>query len=191
MLGASYGVTMARHVDIVDQAFVSTTLPDFARSLYNSMFAEGAPVGTTHSLMREYAARIIEIASLHNIDLFSSAELQRSKPPFTNGGLRKWGECEISKEEHHGLDSPFYMDFENYTLGSLVPGRGNYDYEHEGYQKVRAQVLWRVKELGCRASCSRMWTVRLQINVIGREQTLMQRKLIDTVKSIHGSHSSK
>lgn len=148
MLGASYGVAMALHGDIGDQSFVITILPEFARSLYNSMFVEGAPFGTTHSLMRDYATRIIEIASLHNIDLFSSAELQRSKPPFTDGGLRKWGECEISKEEHHGSDSPFYMDFENYTLGSLVSGRGNYDYEHEGYRKVRAQVLWRVKELG-------------------------------------------
>ena len=148
MLAASYGVAMARHVDMGDQTFVSVTLPEFARGLYDSMFAEGAPFGTTHSLMREYATRIIEIASLHNPDLFSPAELQRSKPPFTDGGLRKWGESKTSKEEHHGLDSPFRMDFENYTLGSLVPHRGNYDYGHEGYRKVRAQVLWRVEQLG-------------------------------------------
>jgi hypothetical protein len=148
MLAASYGVAMARHVDMGDQTFVSVTLPEFARGLYDSMFAEGAPFGTTHSLMREYATRIIEMASLHNPDLFSSAELQRSKPPFTDGGLRKWGESKTSKEEHHGFDSPFRMDFENYTLGSLVPRRGNYDYGHEGYRKVRAQVLWRVEQLG-------------------------------------------
>ena len=148
MLAASYGVAMAQHVDIEDQTFVSVTLPEFARDLYDSMFLEGAPFSTTHSLMREYATRIIEIASLHRSDIFSSAELQRSKPPFTDGGLRKWGESETSKEEHHGLDSPFHMDFENYTLGSLLPDRGNYDYEHEGYRKVRAQVLWRVEQLG-------------------------------------------
>lgn len=40
------------------------------------------------------------------------------------------------------------MDFEDYTLGSLVQNRRNYDYEHEDYQKVRAQVLWRVEQLG-------------------------------------------
>ena len=148
MLAASYGVAMAQHVDIGDQTFVSVTLPEFARGLYDSMFSEGAPFGTTHSLMREYATRIIEITSLHHSDLFSSAELQRSKPPFTDGGLRNWGESKTSKEEHHGLDSPFHMDFENYTLGSLVPDRGNYDYEHEGYRKVHAQVLWRVEQLG-------------------------------------------
>jgi hypothetical protein len=148
MLAASYGVAMAQHANIGDQTFVSVTLPEFARGLYDSMFLEGAQFGTTHSLMRGYATRIIEIASLHHSDLFSYAELQRSKPPFTDGGLRNWVESETSKEEHHGPDSPFNMDFENYTLGSLVPDRGNYDYGHEGYQKVRAQVLWRVEQLG-------------------------------------------
>jgi hypothetical protein len=112
------------------------------------MFAEEAPSSTTHSLMREYATRIVEIASLHNPEIFSFEEIQRSKPPFTDGGCREWGESETSKEEYHGLDSPFRMDFENYTLGCLVPDRGNYDYDHEGYRKVRAQVLWRVEELG-------------------------------------------
>lgn len=112
------------------------------------MFSEGAPFATTHCLMREYATRIIEIASLHDSELFSPEELQRSKPPFTDGGIRDWGENETSEEEHYGLELPFRMDFENYILGFLVPGRGNYDYKHKGYQKVRAQVLWRVKQLG-------------------------------------------
>ena len=148
MLAASYGVTMARHVDIGDQSFVSITLPKLARGLYDSMCSKGAPFGTTHYLMREYATRIIEIASLHHPDLFSPAELEGSKPPFTYGGLRNWGENKASREENHTLASPFHMDFENYSLGSLVPDRGNYDYKHEGYRKVRAQVLWRIEQLG-------------------------------------------
>ena len=157
MLAASYGVAMARHTDTGGQTFVSVTLPEFARSLYNSMFAEGAPSGTTHSLMRDYATRIIEIALLHNPELFSFEEIQRSKPPFIDGGNREWGKCENSKEEHHSLDSPFRMDFENYTLGDLVPDRGNYDYKHEEYRKVRAQILWRVEQLG--------WSAELFKNV--------------------------
>lgn len=40
------------------------------------------------------------------------------------------------------------MDFENYTPGSLVQNRRNYDYEYEDFQKVRAQVLWRIEQLG-------------------------------------------
>jgi len=112
------------------------------------MFAEGAPFSTTHSLMREYATRIIEIASLHNPGLFSAQEIQKSKPPFTEGGCREWGESEISQEDYLSPDSPFRMDFENYTLGRLTPGRRNYDSGNEGHQKIRAQVLWRVEQLG-------------------------------------------
>jgi hypothetical protein len=148
MLAASYGVAMACHVDIGDQSFISTVLPDYARNLYDSLFAEGAPFGTTHILLREFATRTIELAILYNPSLFSSEEIERSKPPFSDGGLRDWGQSENSQEGQLGHDSPFRMDFENYTLGRLVSGRGNYDYNHEGYQKVRAKVLWRVEQLG-------------------------------------------
>lgn len=44
--------------------------------------------------------------------------------------------------------SPFRMDFENYTLGRLVPERWNYDYNNPEYRKVKARILWRVYELG-------------------------------------------
>jgi len=148
MLAASYGVSMARHIDLKDDIFVKTILPRYAYRIYELMFAEGAPFGTTHLLMREYALRTIELASLHKPDLFSNVEIERCKPPFTDGGLREWGESQTSKEEHHGIDSPFQMDFENYTIGSLVPGRGNYDYKHAEYRKVRAQILWRVEQRG-------------------------------------------
>lgn len=148
MLAASYGVAMARHVDLGDQTFVKRTLPKYTRHLYDSLFAVGAPFGTTHLLLREYATRTIELAALHNPGLFSQEEIERSKPPFTDGGLRDWVESATSKEEHHGLDSPFRMDFENYTLGTLVPNRGNYDFGHEGYRKVRSQILWRIEQLG-------------------------------------------
>jgi len=157
MLAASYGVAMARHVDIEDQTFVSVILPEYTRSLYNLMFAEGAPASTTHSLMREYATRIIEIMLLHNHELFSFEDILRSKPPFVDGGCREWGKSETSKEECYGLDSPFRMDFENYTLGDLVPDRGNYDYKHDGYREIREQILWRIEQLG--------WSVELFKNV--------------------------
>lgn len=148
MLAASYGVAMARHVDIGTQEFVDNDLPGYARNIYDNMFAAGAPFSTTHSLMREYAYRTIEIASFHNKDNFSSEEHKRCMPPFSEGGLRKWGKSEISEEEYHLADSPFRMDFENYTIGSLVPDRGNYNYKHEGYKEVRAKILWRVEKLG-------------------------------------------
>jgi len=40
------------------------------------------------------------------------------------------------------------MDFANYTLGRLVPGRSNYDFKNQEYIKVRSQILWRIEQLG-------------------------------------------
>jgi hypothetical protein len=144
MLAASYGVAMAKHVDLTDPAFVTDTLPTYARSLYSSMFQEDALFSTTHHLMREYGSRTLEMAALHSSDRFTPQEVQRTKPPFSDGGLREWGESDVENRS----DSPFMMDFENYTLGRLIPGRSNYDFQNEGYQKIRSQILWRIGQLG-------------------------------------------
>lgn len=148
MIAASYGVAMACHVDINDHTFTQTTLLPYARNLYELMFSKDATFGTTHLLLREYATRIIELAIFHDSDFFSHEELERSKPPFTEGGLRTWGKSDTKKEGSSIRNSPFHMDFENYTIGSLIPKRGNYDFKHVEYQMVRAQILWRVEQLG-------------------------------------------
>ena len=150
MLAASYGVAMALCSGSEETGFKDKTLPNYARRLYECLFAKQAPFSTTHALVREYTMRTIELAASCSPSVFSPEELERSRPPFSDGGLRQWGESETgnSREELRGADSPFHMDFENYTLGTLVPGRGNYDYRHEGYRKIRSQVLWRVEQLG-------------------------------------------
>ncbi|WP_404790875.1 hypothetical protein [Altericista sp. CCNU0014] len=148
MLAASYGVAMARHVDLEDQTFVNSTLPTYARGIYDAMFTENASFSTTHSLMREYGRRIVELASFHDLNLFSSEEIRRSKPPYQDGGLRDWSNSESSGESSYDSDSPFDMDFQNYTLGRLVPGRRNYDFQNEEYRRIRSQILWRIEQLG-------------------------------------------
>jgi hypothetical protein len=148
MLAASYGVAMARHVDLEDPTFVNLTLPKYARDVYDAMFTEDAPFSTTHSLMREYGRRIIELASFHNPNLFCSEEIQRSKPPYKDGGTHTWGESESSGGNSYGSDLPFGMDFGNYTLGRLVPSRRHYDFQNEEYKRVCSQILWRVEQLG-------------------------------------------
>jgi hypothetical protein len=149
MLAASYGVAMAKHVDLDNQIFVNETLADYARSIYNSMFSEEAVFSSTHLLTRDYGRRIIELASLYSPDLFSFEETQKSKPPYKNRVANNWGESALSDEKYHSKDSPFRgMDFENYTIGSLVPSRSNYDFKHEEYRKVKAQILWRIEQLG-------------------------------------------
>ncbi|MHA3774934.1 hypothetical protein ACXR0O_25730 [Verrucomicrobiota bacterium sgz303538] len=148
MLASSYGVAMAAHCDPKSPEFRKITLPDFARRIFDLLFRDDAPSRTTHILTREYARRVIELAILHNRKLFSKTEAARTRPPFANGGQIAWQDIEADDLDARESDSPFRMDFENYTLGRLVNDRRNYDYDHAGYRKVRAQVLWRVKQFG-------------------------------------------
>ena len=148
MLAASYGAAMACHCDPKTLEFRKTTLSDFARKVCDLLFRADAPTRTTHVLTREYGRRIIELAAYHNRKLFSKEEVALTRTPCTDGGRIVWQDIEADGQEIGGADSPFRMDFENYTLGSLVEDRGNYDFEHAGYRKVRAQILWRVKQLG-------------------------------------------
>ncbi len=148
MFAASYGVVMALYGGLDNTLLSSDILTDFARKIFVSMFADGAPHRTTHHLLREYAFRTIAITSLHHPSLFSPEELAKTKPPFTVDGLPLWGEGRNNKGTSERVSSPFNMDFENYTLGKLVPDRSNYDYKHVGYKKIKAQILWRIEQLG-------------------------------------------
>lgn len=165
MVAASYGVAMAAHAESKSADFQTTVLPAFARQLYGQMFAEGAPHATTHVLMREYARRILQLAILYEKNLFSKEEAKRITPPFKDGGLRDWKQIATEGEEVRGRQSPFRMDFENYTLGRLVPKRRNYDYDNPDYRKIFSQVLWRIDQLGW--SAERFATIDQQIESRG------------------------
>lgn len=147
MLAATYGVAMAAHT-APSSDFRKGVLPTHARDLFDLMFKENAPSRTTHVLIREYGRRLIELAALYSRKGFSRDELVRTRPPYSDGGQIAWPPLEGTEEEVHGINSPFRMDFENYVLGRLVRGRGNYDFKHTGYQHVRAKVLWRIRQLG-------------------------------------------
>ncbi len=152
MLAASYGVAMAYYSGLDKQNFASTSLAKYAKQLFTSLFSINATYETTHLLLREYAARTIELAVLHNPDLLDENEIERCTPPFSDGNIDGWGESDHMKKEYLGGNSPFRMDFYNYTIGSLVPGRRNYDSSHEGYQAISSKILWRVEHLGWSAN---------------------------------------
>ena len=144
MLAASYGVAMALHADPTQARFRDEVLPNYARKIFCGMFAARAPHSTTHALMRDFARQTIEIARLHQPGLLDARECKRITPPFKGGDIRKWGR----RDESEHSRSPFHMDFENYTIGRLVPNRHNYDYKDPEYQEVRGKILWRVFNLG-------------------------------------------
>jgi len=149
MLAAAYGVVMALQFDFSNESFVRDALPQWGRRLYEAMFAHSAPYSTTHVLARDYARRIIGVALNHHPGLLSRQEVKRITTPFKDGGIRKWGESEdLDKDKYKEGDAPIQMDFENYTIGGLVDDRNNYDSKHKGYRKVRANIYWRLYDLG-------------------------------------------
>ena len=140
MLAATYGIAMARHNDFENTSFVGEALPLYARQLYENMFKLDAPHSTTHILARDYARRTIDIALIHHPKLLTEDERERITPPFTDGGIRKWCESE-NKEEG---PPPIQMDFDIYTLSGLI----NYDSAPGEHKRVKANVYWRIYELG-------------------------------------------
>ena len=149
MLAAAYGTAMARQHDFQDDSFTREILPLYGRKLYETMFQPKAQHSTTHILTRDYARRTIDIALIHHPDLLTGNERRYITPPFTEGGIRKWGESEEkNKGEYRDGNDPLGLDFANYTLGSLVKDRGPYDFENDEYKRVRTNILWRIYRLG-------------------------------------------
>ena len=146
MLAATYGIAMARQHDFKDANFAKEMLPLYGRKLYKTMFKPHAPHSTTHILARDYAIRTIDIALIHHPNLLTDDERKYITPPFTEGGIREWGESEDKNAGGYG--APLKRDFANYTLGGLVEGRRNYDFEHDEHKRVQANIFWRICNLG-------------------------------------------
>ena len=140
MLAATYGIAMAWHNDFKDNSCITAVLPLYGRQLYENIFKPNAPHSTTHILARDYARRTIDIALIHRPDLLTEDERERITPPFTDGGIREWGESEKSDEG----PPPIRMDFDIYTLKGLI----NYDSAPGEHKRVKANVYWRIYDLG-------------------------------------------
>lgn len=149
MLAAAYGVALALQHDVSDASFSKAELPVWGRTLFNLIFAPSAPHATTHILARDYARRTVEIALARWPDLLGETERDRIVPPYEMKGIREWHESEDrDKDNYSDGNAPLGMDFENYTIGRLVEDRRQYDYKHEGFKRVRANILWRIYDLG-------------------------------------------
>lgn len=149
LLAAAYGIAMTLHADPAHRVFTETILPRYARTFFNEVFAPDAPHSTTHALIRDYTRQFIEIAILHSPELLTDEEILFLRPPYSIGGIREWGESEDrNDDEYRDGNAPLQMDFLNYTLGGLVPGRKNYDFNDTDYGKVVRGIYWRIYDLG-------------------------------------------
>jgi len=148
MLAASYGVCMALHVRPKRTKFRAKLLPTFALRLFHLLFASDARFRTTHVVARDYARRIIDLAMSHS-EILTAEERTLAAPPYPGPITVDWQEIDDPNERlYRDGNSPLGMDFHNYTIGGLVPGRRNYDFEHPEYKSVLRRIIWRIYDLG-------------------------------------------
>ena len=143
LLAASYGVVMY----FVYKDLYLEEMKWLVSRLYEHMFCESAKNSTTHLLARDYASKIINITRDLLPETLSEEQLVDSSPPYASMPRQEWGSVDKSAIGL-GYMSPLGMDFENYTIGRLVPERSPYDFDHPDYQDVRAKILWRIEQLG-------------------------------------------
>jgi hypothetical protein len=148
MLASSYGVCMALQTEVLGLEDLRKLLPELIGAIYELLFKESAQYSTSHTLIREYATGIIELSAYLGLCPLTADELNRCRPPYSDMDRLDWQEYVESPDDRKYPNSPIHMDFGNYTIGRLAPGRRNYDSQHKAYRTILSQILWRIQELG-------------------------------------------
>ena len=163
LLAAFYGVAMSKW-SVPTAKAVHRQMGRLARLLMKESADAAGRLRTPHALIRDNLEGIVELASHRsptvraNLAGWRLASERQTVDPFV--GLN------YARRRLEDAKGAIHMDFENYSLGSLVKNRSNYDMKHRGYQRVRRQVLARVADLG--------WTQELFKNV---DRTIGARSL--------------
>lgn len=149
MLAAAYGTTLSL-VDSETAATFRSALGSLAKNLYRQMFAPRARHATHHTLMRDYAIGIIQLAQRANcVSLPKTAGLHLA-PPFPNAQSTFLSDGVPDEAVKQAIGHAIQMDFGNYTIGRLIPNRANYDEKKPDYVQVRAKIERRMFDLGYR-----------------------------------------
>jgi hypothetical protein len=148
VLAAAYGVTLS----LVDAEFdgFRDLLGELASFLHLSMFASNAAHATHHTLTRDYALGIIEVAERVGCISLTVAAKRDLSVPYPNIPSAFAGDGKPDDEVSNAIGDAIQMDFGNYTIGSLIPDRANYDHKHPEYVRVRAKIERRIFDLGYR-----------------------------------------
>lgn len=147
LLAASYGVAMCQHAAPQNDR-LRAALPDLARRLVEEMYVPPAPHQTTHTLVNGYALGLVELAEKIGPGSVPRHWQRHVRPPLTQMRSPFRDPTVITDAECQAVEQAIHMDFGNYTMGSLIPGRANYEDTHPEYVKVRRQVLGRMHDLG-------------------------------------------
>jgi hypothetical protein len=149
MLAAAFGVVMS----LIDSEAAVTVRPQIGRLaevLYEKMFAPGADRTTHHTLMRDSALGVIELAMRASCFAPPEEEMKLLKPPFPNVMSKFTSDGTPDPAVTAALGQAIQMDFGNYVIGGLIPNRANYDNKNPEYVRVRAKIEKRMFDLGYR-----------------------------------------
>jgi len=147
LMAACYGVAMANQIAVPAWR---AAVPALLDGLDERLFEPSGGNGHAHWLLREYALGIRQLVCALHPDLAGGREPHAPPAvPLPTGPVDELGKDDDRYDEARRT---LGMDFHNYTLGRLVEGRGNYDFQHAGHQQVVAEVLARVWDLGWRES---------------------------------------
>jgi len=115
----------------------------------NHRYLDGGRSPTSNELIRTYVRASFEFAQrLHPAampDGIAAEDLRFAPPP-------PFEPMDDDDERADECNRTLQLDFKNYTIGSVIQGRGNYNFNHAEYRNAVAQVRGRVWELGWRAS---------------------------------------
>ena len=148
MFAAAYGAALSTWSDI-NAVEMREALPRVAREIYQAMFAPGATHPTWHALYQQYCLGTIAIARMVDPACLSEDEAAHLLPPFSHlpspfENMPKYDPAVIENAKHAAIR----MDFGNYTIGALIPGRSNYDDSNPEYQRVLPAIVSRMLVLG-------------------------------------------
>lgn len=149
VLAAAYGTTLSL-IDSKNASSFRPQLGDLAQKLYRRMFAPRARYATHHALMRDYALGIIEVAHRAACVKLPKTATRHLSRPFPNTLSRFASDGKPDASIQDAIGHAIQMDFGNYTIGSLIPNRANYDETKPEYVQVRAKIERRIFDLGYR-----------------------------------------
>lgn len=150
MLAAAYGTTLSL-VDSKKVASFRPLLGELAQKIYRQMFAPRARRTTHHTLMRDYALGIIEVAQRAECVRLPKTSVHYLSRPFPNTPSPFTSDGTPDESVKDAIGHAIQMDFGNYTIGRLIPNRSNYDDTMPDYVQVRAKIERRIFDLGYRS----------------------------------------
>lgn len=148
MLAASYGIAMNKWAE-KKQSFTSS-LTNFSKKLVKMMFLPEAKYATHNAISKDNALGCIEISRILKKNCIANQYIKYLKPPFSHISSPFNNPDEVLEKEVESVKKALRMDFRNYTVGHLIPGRNNDQEDHVEYQDVLKQIKKRIYDLGYR-----------------------------------------